>query len=37
MSAPYNRFFDEKGVLDQEALEKWIGGVVENVMDGKSS
>ena len=31
----YSRFFDEKGVMDQEAFEKWVGGLVEEVIDGK--
>ncbi|KAH6917843.1 microsomal signal peptidase 25 kDa subunit-domain-containing protein [Coprinopsis sp. MPI-PUGE-AT-0042] len=36
-NAPYTRFFDEKGVMDQEALEQWVAGLVEGVMDGKAA
>ncbi|KAG2008221.1 hypothetical protein CC2G_013675 [Coprinopsis cinerea AmutBmut pab1-1] len=36
-SSPYAKFFDEKGVLDQEALERWVGGLVESAMDGKAA
>ncbi|THG94321.1 hypothetical protein EW026_g7131 [Hermanssonia centrifuga] len=32
----YNAFFDEKGVLDQEVFERWVGGAVAGVMEGKS-
>ncbi|KAH8103001.1 microsomal signal peptidase 25 kDa subunit-domain-containing protein [Cristinia sonorae] len=32
----YNTFFDERGVLDQEAFERWVGGVVGGVMEGKA-
>lgn len=31
----YNAFFDESGVLDQEAFERWVGGAVAAVMEGK--
>lgn len=36
-NAPYTRFFDDQGVLDQEALEGWVAGLVEGVMDGKAA
>ncbi|TFK21128.1 hypothetical protein FA15DRAFT_672837 [Coprinopsis marcescibilis] len=36
-TAPYTLFFDEKGVLKQEALEKWVGSLVETAMDGKAA
>lgn len=36
-NAPYTRFFDDKGVMDQEALEQWVAGLVEGVMDGKAA
>ena len=36
-NAPYTRFFDERGVMDQEALEGWVAGLVEGVMDGKAA
>ncbi|THH29756.1 hypothetical protein EUX98_g4438 [Antrodiella citrinella] len=32
----YNTFFDERGALDQEAFERWVGGLVGGVMEGKS-
>lgn len=31
----YNAFFDESGVLDQEAFERWVGGAVAAVIEGK--
>ena len=31
----YNAFFDADGVLDQEAFERWVGGAVAGVMEGK--
>ncbi|KAF8633153.1 hypothetical protein AX17_004654 [Amanita inopinata Kibby_2008] len=33
----YNAFFDEKGTMNQEAFERWVGEMVENAMEGKSS
>ncbi|KAL0959842.1 hypothetical protein HGRIS_011518 [Hohenbuehelia grisea] len=33
----YNAFFDETGVLHQEVFEAWVGSVVEEAMEGKSS
>ncbi|KAF9077313.1 microsomal signal peptidase 25 kDa subunit-domain-containing protein [Rhodocollybia butyracea] len=33
----YNAFFDEEGVMDQEAFEKWVGELVEEAMEGKQS
>ena len=32
----YTKFFDERGVMDQDALERWVGEVVGRVMDGKA-
>jgi signal peptidase complex subunit 2 len=31
----FGRFFDERGVMDQEAFERWVGGLVEEGMEGK--
>ncbi|KAI8972805.1 microsomal signal peptidase 25 kDa subunit-domain-containing protein [Trametes punicea] len=31
----YTEFFDERGVMDQERFERWVGSVVGRVMDGK--
>ncbi|TDL25288.1 hypothetical protein BD410DRAFT_826572 [Rickenella mellea] len=31
----YNEFFDEEGALDQEVFDRWVAGVVENVMEEK--
>jgi len=36
-TSPYTHFFDEAGVLDQEKLETWVGGLVEEAMDGKTA
>ena len=36
LQAGYNTFFDENGVLDQEAFERWVGGAVAAVMEGKT-
>ncbi|KAF5329953.1 hypothetical protein D9611_010487 [Ephemerocybe angulata] len=36
-AAPYNKFFDANGVMDQPAFEKWVGGLVETAMDGKAA
>lgn len=32
----YNAFFDERGVMDQVAFERWVGEMVGQVMEGKS-
>lgn len=32
----YNTFFDERGVMDQVAFERWVGEMVGQVMEGKS-
>jgi signal peptidase complex subunit 2 len=31
-SRDYSAFFDEKGVMDGEAFERWVGGIVEKGM-----
>jgi len=36
-SAPFTQFFDEQGVMDQEAFERWAAELVEGVMDGKAA
>ncbi|KAF8221000.1 hypothetical protein L208DRAFT_1415809 [Tricholoma matsutake] len=33
----YNAFFDEKGTMDQERFEKWVGELVEQAMESKSA
>ncbi|KAI0763508.1 microsomal signal peptidase 25 kDa subunit-domain-containing protein [Trametes elegans] len=33
---PYTDFFDERGVMDQVRLERWIASIVSRVMDGKA-
>ncbi|KAH9941854.1 microsomal signal peptidase 25 kDa subunit-domain-containing protein [Epithele typhae] len=33
---PYTSFFDETGVMDQDAFERWVGEVVGGVMDSKA-
>jgi len=33
----YNAFFDEKGTMDQERFERWVGELVEEAMEGKAS
>lgn len=33
----YSAFFDEKGAMNQEAFERWVGDLVESSMDGKSA
>jgi signal peptidase complex subunit 2 len=33
----YSAFFDEKGVMAQELFERWIGELVEAVMEGKGA
>ena len=32
---PYNEFFDENGVLDQDRYHTWVAQLVERVVDGK--
>jgi len=36
-SKEYNAFFDEQGTLDQEVFERWVGELVEQTMEGKTS
>ncbi|KIL64090.1 hypothetical protein M378DRAFT_163564 [Amanita muscaria Koide BX008] len=36
-SRPYTEFFDEKGTMNQEIFEKWVGQLVEDAMEGKTS
>lgn len=31
----YNAFFDERGVMDQVAFERWVGEMVGQIMEGK--
>ncbi|KAF7357552.1 hypothetical protein MSAN_01351500 [Mycena sanguinolenta] len=33
--APYSQFFDAEGTMDADALERWVGELVEDVMGGK--
>jgi signal peptidase complex subunit 2 len=33
----YNKFFDEKGTMDQERFEQWVGELVEQAMGSKSA
>ncbi|KAF9460012.1 microsomal signal peptidase 25 kDa subunit-domain-containing protein [Collybia nuda] len=33
----YNAFFDEQGTMDQEVFERWVGELVEQAMEGKST
>ncbi|KAJ8081823.1 hypothetical protein AAF712_004736 [Marasmius tenuissimus] len=33
----YNAFFDDQGTMDQEKFERWVGELVEQAMEGKSS
>jgi signal peptidase complex subunit 2 len=33
----YSAFFDEKGVMAQEVFERWVGELVEAVMEGKGA
>ncbi|KIY53276.1 hypothetical protein FISHEDRAFT_33537 [Fistulina hepatica ATCC 64428] len=33
----YNEFFDVNGVMDQERFEQWVGQLVEEAMEGKTS
>jgi len=33
----YNAFFDVKGTLDHERFERWVGELVEQAMEGKTS
>ncbi|KAI5118205.1 hypothetical protein M0805_004695 [Coniferiporia weirii] len=32
---PYNEFFDEEGTMDQELFERWVGALVERVMEAR--
>ncbi|KAF8627112.1 hypothetical protein AX15_004539 [Amanita polypyramis BW_CC] len=36
-SQSYSEFFDEKGTMNQEKFERWVGELVENAMESKSS
>ncbi|KAI5886884.1 uncharacterized protein SCHCODRAFT_02640153 [Schizophyllum commune H4-8] len=36
-AAGYNTFFDASGVMDQEKFERWVGVLVEEAMEGKTS
>ncbi|KAL5481109.1 SPC2 [Sanghuangporus weigelae] len=31
----YTEFFDEEGTMDQEGFERWLGALVERVMEGR--
>ncbi|KAH8110049.1 microsomal signal peptidase 25 kDa subunit-domain-containing protein [Phellopilus nigrolimitatus] len=31
----YTEFFDEEGTMDQERFDRWVGALVERVMDGR--
>jgi len=33
----YNAFFDKQGTMDQERFEKWVGELVEQAMEGKTT
>lgn len=33
----YNAFFDEAGALDHERFERWVGELVEQAMEGKTT
>lgn len=33
----YNAFFDEAGTMDQTRFEAWVGALVEQAMEGKST
>lgn len=33
----YTLFFNEQGMMDQEAFEKWVGEAVEEAMDSKNA
>jgi signal peptidase complex subunit 2 len=33
----YNAFFDEQGTMHQEVFERWVGELVEQAMEGKST
>lgn len=33
----YNAFFDESGTMHQEGFEQWVGELVEQAMEGKST
>ena len=32
---PYSEFFDEEGTMDQERFERWLGELVERVIEGR--
>ncbi|KAF8208450.1 microsomal signal peptidase 25 kDa subunit-domain-containing protein [Mycena galopus ATCC 62051] len=34
-AAPYSKFFDEEGTMDQDAFERWVGELVEEGMGGR--
>ncbi|KAF4618834.1 hypothetical protein D9613_010044 [Agrocybe pediades] len=34
-SQPFGAFFDDEGIMHQEAFEQWVGQLVEEAMDGK--
>lgn len=36
-SKEYSAFFDENGVMVQEAYEQWVGELVEGAMEGKAA
>ena len=36
-SRDYGAFFDAQGTLDQERLEKFVGELVEQAMEGKTA
>jgi signal peptidase complex subunit 2 len=36
-SKGYNAFFDENGLMAQVAFEKWVGELVERVMEGRDT
>lgn len=33
----YTAFFDEQGTMLQDRFEQWVGGLVEDAMDGKAA
>ncbi len=33
----YNAFFDEQGTMDQEKFERYVGELVEQAMEGKTT
>ncbi|KAF9477964.1 hypothetical protein BDN70DRAFT_880576 [Pholiota conissans] len=36
-TASYSTFFDEEGVMDEEAFGRWVGELVEAAIDGKTA